>query len=117
MQSDPPNGARRRAVAAVLAVAVLLLLGFGVRLALGIRTQVDGDEATLGLAAIHINHGSFVLMDPSGQYLGALDAYIAAPFIAVMGASALAIRLALAVTGALYVLCMYGLGRVLYKNH
>ena len=67
----------------LLAVLILMALGFAVRLALGLRTQLDADEATFALAGLHITHGQFALMEPNGQYLGALDAYIAAPVSAV----------------------------------
>jgi 4-amino-4-deoxy-L-arabinose transferase-like glycosyltransferase len=105
-----------RAVALVAAVALMMLLAVGVRLGLGLRTQLDADEASLALAALHITHGQFVLMEPDAQYLGALDAYVAAPFVALLGAGTLSIRLALAFTGALYVVAMYGLGRTLFNS-
>ena len=87
-----------------------------VRLLLGIRAPLDADEATFGLAALHIVHGGFVLMEPNGQYLGALDAYVVAPFVGVMGTTLLAIRLPLALLGGAYVLAMYWLGKVLFKR-
>ncbi|TMB90909.1 MAG: hypothetical protein E6J45_07810 [Chloroflexi bacterium] len=108
---------RSRAISVAASLAILMLLGFGVRLVLGMRTQIDADEAALALAGLHLNHGQFVLMEPDAQYLGALDAYVSAPFIALLGPGLLAVRLALAVTGALYVLSMYALGRVLFKSH
>lgn len=106
----------RRAAWAIVAIAALMLVGFGVRLALGMRTQVDGDEATLALAGLHLTHGQFVLMEPNDGYLGALDAYVTAPFIALMGPGAIPIRLALAVVGAIYVLSMYVLGRMVFDS-
>jgi 4-amino-4-deoxy-L-arabinose transferase-like glycosyltransferase len=97
-------------------VVALMLLGFGVRLLLGMRAQLDADEATFALAGLHVAHGHFLLMEPNGQYLGALDAYVAAPFVAVLGTNLVAVRLPLALVGALYVLSMYFLARTLFPQ-
>lgn len=92
------------------------MVGFAIRLVLGLRTPLDANEATLGLSALHILHGQFVLMDPDGQYLGATDAYLVAPFIAIFGTSLAAIRVALACVGALTVLCAYWFGRIALRR-
>jgi 4-amino-4-deoxy-L-arabinose transferase-like glycosyltransferase len=55
-------------------------------------------------------------MEPNGQYLGALDAYVAAPFVGIFGTNLLAIRLPLAIVGGAYVAVMYWLGKVLFKR-
>jgi 4-amino-4-deoxy-L-arabinose transferase-like glycosyltransferase len=94
-----------------------MLFAFGSHLALGIRTPLDADEATLALTALHVTQGQLALMEPNGQYLGALDAYVVAPFIIVFGANAVAVRLALATVGAVYVLTVYWLGRVLFRRY
>src|SRR5437588_2302327 len=116
--SDPSGDAHHPVshASTLLAVLTLMALGFAVRLALGLRTQLDADEATFALAGLHITHGHFALMEPNGQYLGALDAYIAAPFIALFGPNTLAIRLSVAAIGAVYVLSMYWLGRQLFRT-
>jgi hypothetical protein len=93
-----------------------MTLGFAVRLALGLRTPLDPGEATLGVAAVHLLHGQVVFMDPDGQYLGALDAYLVAPFVAVLGTSVAAIRVALAFMGALSVLAAYWFGRISFRR-
>jgi 4-amino-4-deoxy-L-arabinose transferase-like glycosyltransferase len=87
-----------------------------VRLVLGLRTPLDATEATLGLSALHILHGQFVVMDPDGQYQGALDAYLAAPFVAIFGTSLAAIRVALACVGTLTVLCAWWFGRIAFRR-
>ena len=48
------------------------------------RASIGSARATFGLAALHIDSGQLSLEEPKGRYLGALDAYIAAPLIAVM---------------------------------
>jgi 4-amino-4-deoxy-L-arabinose transferase-like glycosyltransferase len=55
-------------------------------------------------------------MDPDGQYQGALDAYLVAPFVAIFGASLAAIRIALACIGALTVLCAWWFGRIAFRR-
>jgi 4-amino-4-deoxy-L-arabinose transferase-like glycosyltransferase len=87
-----------------------------VRLILGLRTPLDASEATLGISALHILHGQFVVMDPDGQYQGALNAYLVAPFVAIFGASLEAIRVALAVVGALTVLAAWWFGRIAFRR-
>jgi 4-amino-4-deoxy-L-arabinose transferase-like glycosyltransferase len=93
-----------------------MVLGFAVRLVLGLHTPLDASEATLGLSALHILHGQFAVMDPDGQYFGATDAYLVAPFVAVFGTSLTAIRVALAVIGALTVLCAWWFGRIAFRR-
>jgi 4-amino-4-deoxy-L-arabinose transferase-like glycosyltransferase len=93
-----------------------MTLGFAVRLALGLRIPLDPGEATLGIAAVHLLHGQLVFMNPDGQYLGALDAYLVAPFVAVLGTSLAAIRIALSFVGALSVLAAYWFGRIAFRR-
>jgi 4-amino-4-deoxy-L-arabinose transferase-like glycosyltransferase len=112
---DTEGSPRHAARAGV--IVMLVALGCVVRLILGMRAQLDADEATFGLAALHITQGQFLLMEPNGQYLGALDAYVAAPFIGIFGTELLAVRLPLAMLGGLYVLSMYWLGRTLFKRY
>jgi 4-amino-4-deoxy-L-arabinose transferase-like glycosyltransferase len=101
---------------AAVGLPLALVLGFGVRLVLGLRTPLDATEATLGLSALHILHGQFVVMDPGNQYLGALDAYLVTPFIAVLGTSLAAIRIALAFMGMLTVLGAWWFGRIAFRR-
>jgi 4-amino-4-deoxy-L-arabinose transferase-like glycosyltransferase len=99
-------------VSTALGLLGVMVLGFATRLVLGLHTPLDASEATLGLSALHILHGQFAVMDPDGQYFGATDAYLVAPFVAVFGTSLAAIRVALAVVGALTVLCAWWFGRI-----
>ena len=107
---------RGHSARSTIGLVAAMALGFAVRLALGMRTPLDASEATLGLSALHILHGQLVLMDPDGQYLGATDAYLVAPFIAILGTSLAAIRVALAAVGALTVLGAYWFGRIAFRR-
>src|SRR5438270_13851660 len=93
----------RRSIA-VSSVICVMLLALAVRLALGMRSQLEADEATFAIAGLRITQGHLLLMEPNAQYLGALDAYVSAPFIAILGPTLFAVRLASAAVGALYVL-------------
>lgn len=93
-------------------VILLAALGFGIRLALGLQQPIDADEAVEGIGAIRVLHGQLLLMEPDGRYLGALDCYVIAPFIALLGPTLLAIRTATSLIGAAYVAAMYWLGRL-----
>ena len=84
---------------------------FAARLALGLQATVAGDEATEAVTALRILHGHLALMESSGRYLGALDSYVLAPFIAVLGPTALAVRIAEAALGGCYAALVYALGR------
>ncbi|MBV8301052.1 MAG: glycosyltransferase family 39 protein, partial [Candidatus Dormibacteraeota bacterium] len=94
-----------------------MALAFGARVALGMRTQLDGDEAAQAIAGVNLLHGHVVVTEPLAHYLGPFDAYVLAPFLAVGGHTLIAVRVALAVVGAAFSLAMYGLGRALFQRH
>jgi hypothetical protein len=100
-------------------VALLLGgLGVGYRLVL-ILLGVPGsnsDEATFGLAALHIAEGRELPVFMYGQhYMGALESYLAATLFAALGPSWLLLRLPLLALYAAFVLLMYRLTRRLYS--
>ncbi|WP_434971546.1 hypothetical protein [Micromonospora peucetia] len=79
-------------VLTVLAVVA----GIGYRLGLLLRDAppTNSDEATMGLAALHISRGQEFPVWFYGQaYMGTLEAYLAAPVFALAGPSTLALRL------------------------
>jgi len=98
------------------ALPLILALAFGVRLFLGLIQPLDGDEAAGGIAAIDILHGQYPIVESGGHYLGAIESYVLAPFIAVFGPTQFAIRFALSVVGLVYVLAMYALARQLFTR-
>lgn len=109
---SPRVKGRRFGIAAKLSsiVGCALLI----RLGLGMLQPPEADEATLGIAALRLLHGHPLLMESNAHYLGALGVYITAPFIAVFGPGTLALRLAMSIVGAGFVLVMYGVGRQLW---
>ena len=92
---------------------MIVAFAFAIRLAIGMQETLDPDEAAEAVGALRLLHGELLIMEPNGRYLGALDCYLMAPFLAVMGPTLLAVRVAMSVVGALYVLAMAWLGRVL----
>ncbi|HEV2235556.1 MAG TPA: hypothetical protein VGR57_02745 [Ktedonobacterales bacterium] len=70
-------------------------LGIAARLWLVARTRamIDGDEAMVGLQAVRILHGQFPTYFYSQAYMGAADAYLAAPLVALLGPTGWALRL------------------------
>ncbi|MEU6206604.1 hypothetical protein ABZ814_23820 [Micromonospora musae] len=94
--------AGRRARLPVLLAVVALLAGVGYRLTLLAfhAPETNSDEATMGLAALHIARGQdFPVWFYGQSYMGTLEAYLAAPVLALTGPSLFGLRL---VTVALY---------------
>ncbi len=76
--------------------AGLCMLGAAlVRTAFLLRAQgmLDGDEAVLGIQAEQILRGAHPVYFAGQVYMGALDAYLIAPLVALLGPSAWALRL------------------------
>ncbi|MCW3814224.1 DUF423 domain-containing protein [Micromonospora sp. DR5-3] len=88
----------------VLLALLVGVAGVGYRLALLLADAppTNSDEATMGLAALHIARGQDFPVWFYGQaYMGTLEAYLAAPLVALAGPSVLVLRLP---TLALYAL-------------
>ncbi|MFE9204727.1 DUF423 domain-containing protein [Micromonospora sp. NPDC007230] len=108
VRQEPREGARPRPPLRLRLPVLLALLvglaGVGYRLALLLADAppTNSDEATMGLAALHIARGQDFPVWFYGQaYMGTLEAYLAAPLVALAGPSVLALRLP---TLALYAL-------------
>ena len=108
--------ARRFAVPSPL--AVIVLAGLALRLALLARDvpTLDSDEATLGLMGIHLLHGQWFAYFWGQQYMGSLEAILAAPLIAVLGPTTLALRLPVILMGLGAVATVYALGERLFSR-
>lgn len=99
---------------------VALLLGVaGVLYRLGLLLAdvppTNSDEATMGLAAMHIADGrDFPAFFYGQTYMGTLEAYLAAPLVWAFGPSTLALRLPALALYAAFVFLAYRLARRLY---
>ncbi|MEV6693995.1 hypothetical protein AB0M35_21240 [Micromonospora sp. NPDC051196] len=103
-----PQGTRLPVLLTVLA----FLAGVGYRLGLMIfdAPPTNSDEATMGLAALHISRGQeFPVWFYGQSYMGTLEAWLAAPLFAVAGPSTLGLRLPTLAMYALFVLLIWRL--------
>ncbi|MEU5938182.1 hypothetical protein ABZ807_03175 [Micromonospora sp. NPDC047548] len=115
----PQHGAGRPRLDRPALVALLLgVAGVGYRLVLTLLTVPgsNSDEATFGLAAVHIAAGRERPVFLYGQhYMGMVEAYLAAPLVAVAGPSWPVLRLPLLGLYALFLWLSYRLTRRLYS--
>lgn len=96
---------------------ILLALASLFRLILILRgwPALDSDEAIIGLMARHILYnGQFPYWFWGQQYMGAFQAYFAAPFFAVFGASALTLHFTVLVLTIAWLAVMYRVGRAAF---
>ncbi|MDG4786358.1 hypothetical protein O7626_10525 [Micromonospora sp. WMMD1102] len=94
------------------------LLGLGYRLALVLLTVPgsNSDEATFGLAALHIADGRELPVFLYGQhYMGTVQSYLAAPLFLLFGAGWIPLRIPLLLLYAAFVYLVYRLTRRLYS--
>lgn len=104
----------RYTVAAVLAGA----LGVGWRIWLTVHStpNTNSDEATMGLAALHIGEGRELPIYFYGQhYMGTIEAYLAAPLVALSGPSVTALRIPNILLFASFLALMFVLVRRLFS--
>ena len=76
-----------RAIPLALLLAVLVRVPFWIE---ALHTPVDGDTAIVGLMARHPGEGTTLWGQPYGS---PLDAWVATPFVAILGSSVEALRL------------------------
>src|SRR5579872_3776965 len=96
---------------------VLLALAALYRLFLILRgwPALDSDEAIIGLMARHILYdGQFPYWFWGQQYMGAFQAYFAAPFFAVFGSSAFMLHFTVLLLTVGWLAVMYRLGRAAF---
>jgi hypothetical protein len=115
-----PVRARRRGLRPATVAAALLSAGLAYRLLMILLRvpNTDGDEAVMGLMARHIAEGRhFPAYFYGDDYMGSLEAYLAAPFVGLFGPSVLALRLpALLICYAVFGWSMYRLTARLYTR-
>jgi len=94
------------------------VLGVGFRIWLIARDAplTNSDEATIGLAALHIWRGEDFPVYFYGQhYMGTIEAYLAAPLVGWLGPTTLALRLPTLALFSLFLTLMYALVRRVYS--
>ncbi|WP_052889075.1 glycosyltransferase family 39 protein [Thermogemmatispora carboxidivorans] len=103
--------------ARLIAAPALVVTMLGIRLGFSLAgwPGTDSEEGTMGLMALHIARGQDWPIFYYGQnYMGAGEAYVAAVFFRLFGASLLSLRLAMLVFLLLFALALYQLARLLY---
>ncbi|MFJ5599456.1 hypothetical protein ACIP95_16180 [Micromonospora parva] len=107
----PRPGARASLVGWLTGLAVLAGVGYRLWLLRQAAPPTNSDEATMGLAALHIARGEgFPIWFYGQQYMGTLEAYLAAPVFAVAGGpSLLGLRLPTLALYALFLLLAWRL--------
>lgn len=79
--------------------------------------EVNSDEGTMGIAALHIAfQGQHPIYFYGQPYMGVLEAYLAAPFFRLFGVSDLTLRLGMLIMFALFLVAIYWLGSLLYSK-
>jgi len=85
--------------ASVLFRTILVILHF---------PEINSDEGKMALAGIHIAfQGQFPIYDYGQDYLGVLEAYIAAPFFRLFGVSDITLRISMLLMFMLFLISMY----------
>lgn len=101
------------------AAFVLILLAVGLRLfliAIGMP-EVNSDEGTMGVEALHIAfQGQRPVFLYGQDYMGVLEAYLAAFFFHLFGVSSFTLRLGMVIMFALFMVSMYFLSGLLYSK-
>ncbi|MGC4847735.1 hypothetical protein ACLQ3F_10875 [Micromonospora sp. DT15] len=107
----PRPGARSGLVGWLTGLVVLAGVGYRLWLLLHAAPPTNSDEATMGLAALHIAGGEdFPVWFYGQQYMGTLEAYLAAPVFALAGGpSLLGLRLPTLALYALFLLLAWRL--------
>ncbi len=108
-----PRTPRRLPLPTLLAVLVgFAAVGYRLALLFADVPPTNSDEATMGLAALHIARGDGFPVWFYGQaYMGTLEAYLAAPLVALAGPSVLVLRLPTLALYALFLLLSWRLTR------
>lgn len=103
---------RRIPRATLLSICVILVVALAVRVYLLTTplTELEGDEAIVGLMARHILAGErpiFYYMQP---YMGSLEAYLVAGVFSLFGSSTLALKLVPLLSSILFTLLIFATG-------
>ena len=102
-----------------LIAGIIILGAIGLRLfflAIGMP-EVNGDEGTMGIEAMHIAfQGQHPVFLYGQDYMGVLEAYIAAFFFHLFGVSPFTLRLGMVLMFLLFMISMYYLTGLLYSK-
>lgn len=79
--------------------------------------ETNSDEGKMGIAGMHIAfQGQHPIYHYGQDYLGVIEAYIAAPFFRLFGVSDITLRIGMLILFALFMISMYWLASLLYSK-
>lgn len=79
--------------------------------------EINSDEGKMGIAGMHIAfQGQFLIYHYGQNYLGVLEAYLAAPFFRLFGISDITLRMGMLLLFLLFMIVMYWLASLLYSK-
>jgi hypothetical protein len=102
-----------------IAASVIIALSviFRTILVLFYFPETNSDEGKMGIAGMHIAfQGQHPIYHYGQDYLGVLEAYIAAPFFRLFGVSIFTLRIGMLIMFALFMIVMYWLTSLLYSK-
>src|SRR5579884_3665429 len=102
-----------------IAASVIIALSviFRTILVLFYFPETNSDEGKMGIAGMHIAfQGQHPIYHYGQDYLGVLEAYIAAPFFRLFGVSIFTLRIGMIIMFALFMIVMYWLTSLLYSK-
>lgn len=108
----PEPGARGAWVA--ITCAITLAIAVRAFVLFRARGMMDGDEALLGLQAEHILRGELPIYLYGQPYMGTFEAYLAAPFVALLGPSGTTLHIAALIESLVALVLLGALARRLY---
>lgn len=93
-----------------------MAVGLALRVWLNVRSQwmIDGDEALFGIGTVRLLHGDPPNLLFGVPYMGMLQSYIAAPFVALVGPSPLALRCVTLLASVAFIVTTWLLARAWY---
>src|SRR5438067_6096170 len=99
-------------------LAVVLLAGAALRLYFLSATQwlVEGDEAAVGLQALHILRGERPIFYPGQAYLGNLETYVVAAVFSTIGVSRYAFRLVPFAFTLAFIYLSFQIGKEIFES-
>ncbi len=108
---------QQRSYGLAACLIILFSIGFRTTLIAFNYPEVNSDEGTMGIEAMHIAfQGQHPIYLYGQDYMGVLEAYLAAPFFRLFGVSSFTLRLGMLILFALFMLSMYWLARLLYSK-
>ncbi|MFN7131971.1 MAG: discoidin domain-containing protein [Myxococcales bacterium] len=109
--------ALRVGVPASLVVMLLATVAWRVPFLLWTNAGIDADEAVIGLMARHIaTLQRFPVWYYGQQYMGALEAWVAAPIVALLGTTKLSLKLTALLFALLFTATSWALARRIFRS-